>query len=89
LGQVTRGNGATTTYSDDGADRLTDLYTQVGGTTRSRFSYTLDRLGLRTGVDETLASTSRAIAYSYDACCASQAPPRRQGQRTDLSTVLA
>jgi len=43
-----------------------DLPTQVGGTTRSRFSYTLDWLGLRTGVSETLAGTSRAITYGYD-----------------------
>jgi RHS repeat-associated protein len=66
LATVTRANGATTTYSYDDADRLTDLHTTVGGTTRSRFQYTLDRLGQRTAVTETLGLATRAITYAYD-----------------------
>jgi YD repeat-containing protein len=53
-------------YSYDAADRLVDLHTQVGGATRSRFQYTLDRLGQRTAVTETLGLATRVITYSYD-----------------------
>ena len=89
LAQVARGNSATTTYSYDGADRLTDLHTQVGGATRSRFTYTLDRLGLRVGVNETLASTSRAMTYSYDGLLrltgATESPGTAYGYAYDLA----
>jgi hypothetical protein len=51
---LTRANGAVTNYTCDGADRLTALQTRVGNTTTSRFPYTLDRMGRRTGITETL-----------------------------------
>ena len=67
LDVVTRANGATTSSAYDGADRLTALHTTVGGSTVSRFQYTVDRLGLRTGVTETLLPTgTRSISYTYD-----------------------
>jgi RHS repeat-associated protein len=66
LATVSRANGATTAYSYDDADRLIDLHTTVGGTTRSRFQYTLDRLGQRTAITETLGLATRVITYSYD-----------------------
>jgi len=65
LETTTRANGATTSYSYDGADRLTELSTVVSTTTVLSFTYTLDRLGLRTGVTEVLSGT-RALSYSYD-----------------------
>ncbi|MFL5807434.1 MAG: hypothetical protein ACJ8CR_37625 [Roseiflexaceae bacterium] len=66
LATVTRANGATTTYTYDDADRLIDLHTQVGGTTRSREQYTLDRLGQRTAVTETLGLATRVVTYTYN-----------------------
>lgn len=55
-----------TSASYDDADRLDDLHTQVGSTTRTRFTYTLDRLGLRTAVSEVLGSSTRSVSYTYD-----------------------
>ncbi|WP_322489328.1 SBBP repeat-containing protein [Chloroflexus sp.] len=55
-----------TSASYDDADRLSDLHTQVGSTTRTRFTYTLDRLGLRTAVSEVLGSSTRSVSYTYD-----------------------
>jgi len=66
LATLTRSNGAVTTSTYDNAHRLTDLHTTVGGTTAAQFSYTLDRLGLRLGVTETLSGTVRSITYTYD-----------------------
>jgi RHS repeat-associated protein len=66
LATVARANGATTNYTYDDADRLTEQHTTVGGSTRSRFQYTLDRLGQRMAVTETLGLATRVITYSYD-----------------------
>lgn len=67
LSQLRRRDGTpgTTNYTYDGADRLTDVRTVKGSTTLARTQYTLNRLGLRTQVVETLGST-RTIAYGYD-----------------------
>jgi YD repeat-containing protein len=54
LASVTRANGVITSYTYDGADRLVELHTTVGGVTRTRFTSTPNRLGLRTAVSETL-----------------------------------
>jgi YD repeat-containing protein len=66
LATLTRSNGAVTTATYDNAHRLTDLHTTVGGQTAAQFRYTLDRLGLRLGVTETLSGTVRSITYTYD-----------------------
>jgi len=42
------------------------LHTQLGGTTVSRFQYTLDRTGQRTAASETLGSATQTICYAYD-----------------------
>jgi RHS repeat-associated protein len=63
---LTRANGTVTSYAYDNADRLTDLQTSVGLTTTSRFQYSLDRMGQRTAVTETLTTQTRTIAYAYD-----------------------
>lgn len=64
--EVTRANGTTTTHSYDGADRLLELSTTAGGTLRSRFAYTVDRLGQRTAITETLAGQTHTLDYTYD-----------------------
>jgi RHS repeat-associated protein len=66
LQQVSKANGAATTYAYDDADRLRDLRTIVGSDQVSRFQYTLDRLGQRTGITETLALQTRVITSTYD-----------------------
>jgi hypothetical protein len=38
----------------------------VGGTTHSRYQYTLDRLCQRTAVTETLGLATRVTTYTYD-----------------------
>ena len=66
LAQVARANGTTTTYAYDRAARLTELRTTAGLTELSWFEYTLDRLGLRLAVTESLPAQIRTIAYGYD-----------------------
>ena len=66
LQSLTRANGSITSYGYDGADCLTELHTQAGNTTRSRFQYTLDRAGQRSAATETLSSATRTISYTYD-----------------------
>jgi RHS repeat-associated protein len=63
---LTRANGAVTAFAYDNADRLTDLQTTVGVTTTSRFQYSLDRMGQRTAVTETLTTQTRTITSTYD-----------------------
>jgi RHS repeat-associated protein len=63
---LTRANGAVTRSTYDNADRLTDLQTTVGVTTTSRFQYSLDRMGQRTGITETLTTQTRTITSTYD-----------------------
>jgi YD repeat-containing protein len=78
---LTRANGAVTTYAYDQADRLTDLHTTVGVTTTSQFAYTLDRMGQRTGITETLRPAAPAPEPTptpdpYPAPTTEAAPPR-------------
>ena len=54
LDTLTRANGAITSYDYDGADRLRDLATSQSGMVQSRFTYVVDRRGLRQSVTETL-----------------------------------
>jgi YD repeat-containing protein len=60
LAQVTRANSAQTSYRYDGADRLTGLTTVAGSSTVSSFAYTVNRIGLRASVTETLATGAQA-----------------------------
>jgi RHS repeat-associated protein len=75
LAQVRRANGAHTTYTYDDLDRLVAQTTHVGDALRSRYTYTLDRTGVRTEVTEAFATTSaggvpasqqRSVHYRYD-----------------------
>jgi RHS repeat-associated protein len=65
-------NGTTQTLSEDNAQRLTQVWNKTGGgATISKHAYTLDAVGNRTQVQETLAlwrsgSASPTITYSYD-----------------------
>lgn len=81
LQQVSRANGATTTYGYDGVDRLRSLNTSVNGTTQSAYQYDLDRLGLRTQVTETIKQPVSAPST------ASAAPAEPMAQT--VSAVMA
>ncbi|MCB0029632.1 MAG: hypothetical protein KDE28_17080, partial [Anaerolineales bacterium] len=67
LGRLARsdlGNGAFTTYEYDAAGHVTHLLNHApGGAINSRFDYTYDALGRRTG----MATLDGAWSYSYDA----------------------
>ncbi|KAB8141080.1 hypothetical protein F8S13_21425 [Chloroflexia bacterium SDU3-3] len=65
---VQRANGTQTTYGFDGADRLRTLTTTQTSTnvTLASFGYTVNALGQRTQVRETLPDHSRTIDYAYD-----------------------
>jgi len=78
---LTRSNGAVTAFAYDNADRLTDLQTTVGVTTTSHFQYSLDRMGRRTVITETLLPAAPAPAPTptpdpYPAPTTEAAPPR-------------
>jgi YD repeat-containing protein len=62
LDQVSRANGSVTTYDYDAADHLRDLHTTSGTTDLARFTYTVDRLGLRRAVTETMAMPMEGAA---------------------------
>lgn len=66
LQSIGRANGATTAYTYDGADRITQLRTMVGANTRSNFSYNLNRGSQATTVTETLGLNTRYVNYWYD-----------------------
>lgn len=66
LQQATRANGTATAYTYDRAGRLDQMETSVSGITLSSFDYTVNRLGQRTAVSETLGTHSRTVAYRYD-----------------------
>jgi YD repeat-containing protein len=89
LDRVTRANGATTRYGYDRVGQVRDIHTTVDGATTSRFVYTLDRAGQRTGVTETLGSATRTIAYGYDGLQrltdAAESPGTTYGYRYDLA----
>src|SRR5690606_37142422 len=89
LDTVTHSNGVSTAYTFDGADRLTERHTTVGGTTRAQFTYTLDRLGLRTGVSETVGSNTRSVAYSYDGLLRLDTATESPGTQYDYAYDLA
>jgi ELWxxDGT repeat protein/YD repeat-containing protein len=74
LDTLTRANGATTSYSYDGADRLLQSSTVVSGTTVSAFQYGVDRLGLRTVVTETLGISTTALVADIQAGSGSSSP---------------
>jgi YD repeat-containing protein len=69
---VTNPNGTTQTISEDNAQRTTQVWNQQsGGATISQHSYTLDGVGNRTAVNETLAqvgggTTTNNVTYGYD-----------------------
>jgi RHS repeat-associated protein len=71
LTTATNPNGTTTTQSYDNARRLTQVLNQQGASTLSRHAYTLDAVGNRTQVTETLAqvgggTTTPTTTYAYD-----------------------
>jgi RHS repeat-associated protein len=66
LQSLSRANGATTAYTYDGADRITQLRTTVGGNTRANFIYNLNRGSQATIVTETLGLNTRTVDYWYD-----------------------
>jgi RHS repeat-associated protein len=71
LTQATNFNGTTAKYTYDNDQRLVDVYNQHGSTTLSRHTYTLDSVGNRIQVAETLAqvgaaSISPTTTYAYD-----------------------
>ena len=88
LRTTTLANGAVTTLTYDGADRVRDRHTVVGGTQTSRFTYTLDRPGHRTASTETLGTTTRTITYTYDVLYrltgAAESPGTTYAYRYDL-----
>jgi YD repeat-containing protein len=64
-------NGTSATYSHDNAQRLTQVLNQQGTNVISQHTYTLDSVGNRTALAETLAqvgggSTNNNISYGYD-----------------------
>ena len=68
---ATNPDGTTATNTFDNAERLTRVLNANGATTISQHAYTLDNVGNRTQVQETLAqvgggTTNNTIAYSYD-----------------------
>ncbi len=60
-------NGVQTTHSYDDAGRLTALLHARGTTVLARYAYTLDAVGNRTHVTETVSGVTRGISYTYDA----------------------
>ena len=60
------GNGVTNLYGYDALNRLTNLVWNFGGTTRASFAYQLKRSGTRTNLNETVGTSSRSYAWSYD-----------------------
>ena len=70
---TTNANGTTTAFSEDHAQRLTQVWNKTGtGATISQHAYTLDGVGNRTQVQETLAPvgggqpTTATTTYAYD-----------------------
>ncbi len=68
---ATNVNNTTASYSYDNAARLTQVLNHSGASTISQHAYTLDNVGNRTQVSETLAqvgggSATNNITYSYD-----------------------
>jgi len=60
-------NGVQTTHTYDPAGRLTTLLHARGTTVLARYDYTLDAIGNRTHVTETVSGVTRGISYTYDA----------------------
>ena len=60
VAERTEANGTVTRTAYDRVGRVQELQTTVDGAPSSRFSYTMDRLGQRTAVTETLALTTHA-----------------------------
>lgn len=58
-------NGTTATNSYDNAQRLTDVWNKNGSVTIDRHGYTLDKVGNRTKVTETLASPGAQIPVDW------------------------
>jgi RHS repeat-associated protein len=67
LQQVQRDNGALTTYGYDAVNRLTSLETATNGVVQSRFTYLLDRLGLRTQATEAFPAVGVGQAAPFAA----------------------
>jgi YD repeat-containing protein len=92
LQSISRVNGATTTYTYDGADRVTRLRTAVGANTRGDFNYNLSRGSQVTAVTETLGLGTRNVTYGYDglrrlvsaATSTGSTPPQTYGYEYDL-----
>ena len=66
--QMTMPNGVTTTYSYDTASQLLSLVHQLGATTISDFSYTYDKVGNRTSLDQqrSAVTVNPLLSYTYD-----------------------
>jgi len=59
-------NGVQTTHTYDPAGRLTALTHTHNGALLARYAYTLDAVGNRTRVTETVGGVTRGISYTYD-----------------------
>ena len=71
---MTRADGAITRYGYDGADRLTDLNTVVGGSPVAQYHYTLNRQGLRMVAQESIGGTSAPRANGAAPAISALAP---------------
>jgi RHS repeat-associated protein len=66
--QIVRyGNGVTNLCQHDSLNRLTNMVWKSGTTPLASFAYQLGRTGSRTNLSETVSSTTRTYAWSYDA----------------------
>jgi RHS repeat-associated protein len=71
LQAITNTNTTTASLAYDNARRLTDLWNKQGAATLSRHTYTLDAVGNRTQLNESLAQVggsqiTPSVAYGYD-----------------------
>jgi RHS repeat-associated protein len=91
LQTIERANGTNTTYSYDGANRLTGQLTQrvSNGATLSNFVYTLNRAGRASSVSEVLGQTTRNVNYTYDGLSRLTAAQEQPGTTYGYSYDLA
>lgn len=90
---ASRPNSITTQYTFDVASRLTRLKHYSGANTLADFQYTLNALGHRTGVVETLAqnpsgSTTHNATHTYDKLSRLKQTIYRQGSTLGSGTIF-
>ena len=60
------GGGAPDAAAHDPRNRLTNLLWKAGNTTLASFAYSLNQLGTRTNLSESLTVSSRGYQWTYD-----------------------